>query len=56
MKEQTVHLQNSTWTIVSSAVMWSLHFPFFWSCVCHYIRFTTLRPRPVNIDLKQIVP
>ena len=31
-----------------SAVMWSLRFPFFWSCVCHYMRFTTLRTRPVN--------
>ena len=29
-------------------VMWSLRFPFFWSCVCHYMRFTTLRTRPVN--------
>ena len=36
-----------------SAVMWSLRFPFFWSCVCHYMRFTTLRTRPVNIDRKQ---
>ena len=31
-----------------SAVMWGLRFPFFWSCVCHYMRFTTLRTRPVN--------
>ena len=31
-----------------SAVLWSLRFPFFWSCVCHYMRFTTLRTRPVN--------
>ena len=36
-----------------SAVMWSLRFPYFWSCVCHYMRFTTLRTRPVNIDRKQ---
>ena len=36
-----------------SAVMWSLRFLFFWSCVCHYMRFTTLRTRPVNIDRKQ---
>ena len=36
-----------------SAVMWSLRFPFFWSCVCHYMRFTTLRMRPVNIDREQ---
>ena len=36
-----------------SAVMWSLRFPFVWSCVCHYMRFTTLRTRPVNIDRKQ---
>ena len=36
-----------------SAVIWSLRFPFFWSCVCHYMRFTTLRTRPVNIDRKQ---
>ena len=28
-----------------SAVMWSLRFPFFWSCVCHYMRFTTLRTK-----------
>ena len=35
-----------------SAVMWSLRFPFFWSCVCHYMRFTTLKTRPVNIDRK----
>jgi len=33
-----------------SAVMWSLRFSFFWSCVCHDMRFTTLRTRPVNID------
>ena len=25
-----------------------LTFSFFWSCVCHYMRFTTLRTRPVN--------
>ena len=30
------------------AVMWSLRFPFFWCCVGHYMRFTTLRTRPVN--------
>ena len=36
-----------------SALMWSLRFSFFWSCVCHYTRFTTLRTRPVNIDRKQ---
>ena len=36
-----------------SAVMWSLRFPFFWSCVCHYMQFTTLRTRPVNTDRKQ---
>ena len=36
-----------------SAVIWSLRFPFFWCCVCHYMRFTTLRTRPVNIDRKQ---
>ena len=36
-----------------SAVMWGLRFPFFWSCVCRYMRFTTLRTRPVNIDRKQ---
>ena len=36
-----------------SAVMWSLRFPFFWSCVCHNTRFITLRTRPVNIDRKQ---
>ena len=34
-----------------AAVMWSLCFPFFWSCVCHYIRLTTLRTRPVNMFL-----
>ena len=28
-----------------SAVMWSLRFPFFWSCVCHYVRFATLRTK-----------
>ena len=28
-----------------SAVMWSLRFPFFWSCVCHYMRFTALRTK-----------
>ena len=28
-----------------SAVMWGLRFPFFWSCVCHYMRFTTLRTK-----------
>ena len=33
-----------------SWVMWSLRFPFFWSCVCHCMRFTTQRTRPVNID------
>ena len=32
-----------------SSVMWSLRFPFFWSCVCHYVRFTTLRCRPFNM-------
>ena len=32
-----------------SAVMWSLRFPFFWFRVCHYMLFTTLRTRPVNI-------
>ena len=37
----------------SSAVVWSLPFPIFWSCVCHDMRFTTLRTRPVNIDRKQ---
>ena len=26
--------------------MWSLRFPFFWSCVCHYILFTAQRMRP----------
>ena len=31
-----------------SALMWGLRFPFFWSCVCYYMRFTTLRTRPVN--------
>ena len=36
-----------------SAVMWSLRFPFVWSYVCHYMRFTTPRTRPVNIDRKQ---
>ena len=36
-----------------SALMWSLRFSFFWSCVRHYTRFTTLRTRPVNIDRKQ---
>ena len=36
-----------------SAVMWSLRFPFVWSCVCHYMRFTTPRTRQVNIDRKQ---
>ena len=28
----------SRWSLVSSfcsSVMWSLRFPFFWSCVCH---------------------
>ena len=30
-----------------------LSFPFFWSCVCHYMRFSTPRTRPVNIDRKQ---
>ena len=34
-----------------SAVMWSLRFPFFRSCVCHAKRFTTLRTRPVNMFL-----
>ena len=34
-----------------SAVIWNLRFPFFWSCVCHYKRFTTLRTRPVNMFL-----
>ena len=44
----------SCWSLLSllwpifSAVMWSLRFPFFWSCVCHYTWFTTLRTRPVN--------
>ena len=36
-----------------SAVMWSLRIPFFWSCVCHYMRFITVITRPVNIDRKQ---
>ena len=27
------------------AVLWSLRFPFFWSCVCHYMRFTALRTK-----------
>ena len=34
-----------------SAVMWSLRFPFFWSSVCHYVRFTTIKTRPVNMFL-----
>ena len=34
-----------------SAVMWSLRFRFFWSCVCHYMRFTTLRTKLVNMFL-----
>ena len=34
-----------------SAVMWSLRFPFFWSWVCHYMRYTMLRTRPVNMFL-----
>ena len=44
----------SCWSLLSllqpifSAVMWSLPFPFFWSCVSHYMRFTTLRTRPLN--------
>ena len=33
------------------AVMWSLRFPFFWSSVCHYMRFTTIKTRPVNMFL-----
>ena len=36
-----------------SAVMWSLRFSFSGSCVCHFMRFTTLRTRPVNDDRKQ---
>ena len=36
-----------------SAVMWSSRIPFFWSCVCHYMRFITVRTRPVNIDRKE---
>ena len=32
-------------------VMWSLRFPFFWSCVCHYMWFTTLRMRPLSMFL-----
>ena len=36
-----------------SAVMWSLRFSFSWSCVCHFLRFTTLRTRPVKADRKQ---
>ena len=35
-----------------SAVMWSLRFPFFWSCVCHYMRFTTLRTKNETIKKK----
>ena len=49
----------SCWSLLSlacctqfiSAVIWNLRFPFFWSCVCHYKRFTTLRTRPVNMFL-----
>ena len=37
-----------------SSVMWSLRFPFFWSCVCHCMRFTTLRSRPVSIDRNRL--
>ena len=33
-----------------AAAMWSFCFPFFWSCVCHYMRFTTLRRRSMNVD------
>ena len=36
-----------------SVVKWSLRFPFFWSFDCHFMRFTALRTRPVNIDRKQ---
>ena len=35
-----------------SWVMWSLRFPFFWSCFCHCMRFTTQRTRSVNIDCR----
>ena len=34
-----------------SSVIWNLRFPFFWSCVCHYKRFTTLGTKPVNMFL-----
>ena len=48
----------SRWSLLSllynqffSAVIWSLRFPFFWSSVCHYMRFTTIKTRPVNMFL-----
>ena len=32
-------------------LMWSVHFPFFWSCICHYMWFTMLKMRPLSMFL-----
>ena len=37
---------------LSAVINVELTFSFFWSCVCHYMRITTLKTRPVNIDRK----